>query len=113
IDFQIIPYKNTGEVLTAAKNGDASVIFEILAPMTPHIRSGNLRALAVTTAKRFSTLPDVPTVMEQGVKNYDVASWNGLAGPAKTPRPAIEILHRAVVTALGEAEVQKRFAELG
>lgn len=113
VDFLIVPYKNTGEVLTAAKNGDANVIFEILAPMISHIKSGNLRALAVTTEKRFSTLPDVPTVIEQGVKGYDVASWNGLAGPPKTPRPAIEKLHQAVVKALADPDVQKRFAELG
>lgn len=112
-DFVIVPYKNTGEVLAAAKNGNADVIFEILAPMTSHIRSGNLRPLAVTTAKRFSGLPDVPTAIEQGVKGYDVASWNGLAAPPKTPRPVIERLHQAVVKSLAEPDIQKRFAELG
>jgi tripartite-type tricarboxylate transporter receptor subunit TctC len=112
-DFQIIPYKNTGEVLAAAKNGDASVIFEILAPMTSHIRSGNLRALAVTSAKRFPSLPDVPTAIESGVQGYDVASWNGLAAPAKTPRAVIERLHQEVVKAVAAPDVQKRFAELG
>jgi tripartite-type tricarboxylate transporter receptor subunit TctC len=111
--FQIIPYKNTGEVVTALKGGDVAAAFEILAPMTSHIKSGNLRALAVTTAKRFSTLPDVPTVMESGVQTYDVASWNGLAAPAKTPRPVIERLQQAVAKAVDSAEVQKRFAELG
>ena len=113
VDFQIIPYKNTGEVLAAAKNGDASVIFEILAPMTSHIRSGNLRALAVTSAKRFPSLPDVPTAIESGVQGYDVASWNGLAAPAKTPRAVIERLHQEVVKAVAAPDVQKRFAELG
>jgi tripartite-type tricarboxylate transporter receptor subunit TctC len=111
--FQIVPYKATGEVVTAAKNGDATVIFEILAPMTSHIKSGNLRALAVTGAKRFPSLPDVPTAIESGVPGYDVASWNGLAAPAKTPRPVIERIHQEVVKALGSADVQKRFAELG
>ena len=112
-DFQIIPYKNTGEVLAAAKNGDAQVIFEILAPMMSHIRSGNLRALAITSEKRFAALPDLPTAVEQGIKGYDVASWNGLAAPAGTPQPVVKRLHDEVVKALGAPGVQKRFADLG
>jgi tripartite-type tricarboxylate transporter receptor subunit TctC len=111
--FQIIPYKATGEVITAAKSGDAAVIFEILAPMTSHIKSGNLRALAVTSAKRFPSLPDVPTAIEGGVQGYDVASWNGLAAPAKTPRAVIDRIQQEVVKAVASPEVQKRFAELG
>jgi tripartite-type tricarboxylate transporter receptor subunit TctC len=83
-NFQIVPYKATGEVVTAAKSGDAAAIFEFLAPMTSHIKSGNLRPLAITVAKRFPTIPDVPTAIEGGIAGYDVASWNGLAAPAKT-----------------------------
>src|SRR5262245_59066593 len=71
-NFQIIPYKATGEVVTAAKSGDAAVIFEFLAPMTSHIKSGNLRPLAITVARRFPTLPDVPTAIEGGIAGYDV-----------------------------------------
>jgi tripartite-type tricarboxylate transporter receptor subunit TctC len=112
-NFQIIPYKATGEVVTAAKSGDAAVVFEILAPMTSHIKSGNLRALAVTGAKRFPSLPDVPTAIESGVAGYDVASWNGLAAPAKTPRAVIDRIHQEVVKAVASPEVQKRLAELG
>jgi tripartite-type tricarboxylate transporter receptor subunit TctC len=113
IDVQIIPYKATGDVVAAAKSGDANVIFEILAPMTSHIRSGNLRALAVTGAKRFPSLPDVPTAIEGGVAGYDVASWNGLAAPAKTPAALIERLQQATAKALASPDVQKRFSELG
>jgi tripartite-type tricarboxylate transporter receptor subunit TctC len=113
IDVQIIPYKATGEVITAAKSQDAQLIFEFLAPMTSHIKSGNLRALAVTTEKRFASLPEVPTVSESGVAGYDVTSWNALAAPAKTPRPVIERLNRAVAKALASPEVRERFAQLG
>jgi tripartite-type tricarboxylate transporter receptor subunit TctC len=112
-DIQIIPYKSTGDVVAAAKTGDANVIFEILAPMTSHIRSGNLRALAVTGPKRFPTLPDVPTAIESGVPGYDVASWNGLAAPAKTPRAVIERIQQATAKAVAAPDVQKRFGELG
>jgi tripartite-type tricarboxylate transporter receptor subunit TctC len=113
IDVQIIPYKATGEVITAAKSQDAQLIFEFLAPMTSHIKSGNLRALAVTTEKRFASLPEVPTVSESGVAGYDVTSWNALAAPAKTPRPVIERLNRAVAKAIASPEVRERFAQLG
>ena len=111
--FQIIPYKATGEVVTAAKSGDAAVIFEFLAPMTSHIKSGNLRPLAITVAKRFPTIPDVPTAIEGGIAGYDVASWNGLAAPAKTPRAVIDRLHQEVAKALANPDVLKRLADLG
>ena len=113
VDFQIVPYKATGEVIIGAKNGDANAIFEILAPATSHIKSGNLRALAITSGRRFATLPDVPTVIESGVKGYDVASWNGLAAPAKTPREIVIRLQQAVAKAIAAPDVQKRFSELG
>ena len=112
-NFQIIPYKATGEVVTAAKSGDAAVIFEFLAPMTSHIKSGNLRPLAITVAKRFPTIPDVPTAIEGGIAGYDVASWNGLAAPARTPRPVIDRIHQELVKALRNHDVQKRLADLG
>jgi tripartite-type tricarboxylate transporter receptor subunit TctC len=112
-NFQIVPYKATGEVVTAAKSGDAAVIFEFLAPMTSHIKSGNLRPLAITVAKRFPTIPDVPTAIEGGITGYDVASWNGLAAPAKTPRSVIDRLHQEVAKVLASPDIQKRLAELG
>ncbi|MGQ0546775.1 MAG: tripartite tricarboxylate transporter substrate-binding protein [Betaproteobacteria bacterium] len=112
-DFQIVPYKNTGEVVAAAKNRDAHFIVEILAPAMSHIRSGNLRALAVTGAKRFAGLPDVPTAIEQGVAGYDVSSWNGLAAPPGTSGSTIDLIQKAVVKALAAPDVQKRFADLG
>jgi tripartite-type tricarboxylate transporter receptor subunit TctC len=113
IDVQIIPYKATGEVVTAAKSQDAAVIFEFLAPSMSHIKSGNLRALAVTTEQRFPALPDVPTVAESGLSGYVVTSWNSLAAPAGTPRPVIDRLNQAVHKALASPEVKQRFAALG
>jgi tripartite-type tricarboxylate transporter receptor subunit TctC len=113
IDAQIVPYKATGEVVAAVKSGDASLAFEILAPAISHIKSGNLRAVAVTGARRFAALPDVPTVVEGGLAGYEVVSWNGFAAPAATPRPVIERLQREIAAAIAAPEVQKRFAELG
>lgn len=112
-DFVIIPYRNTGEVIGAAKNGDAHLIFEIMAPMASHIKSGNLRAIAVTGAKRFAALPDVPTAIESGIAGYDVTSWNGLAAPAKTPRAVIDRINAELAKAVAAAEVKQRFAAMG
>ena len=113
IDALVVPYKTTGEVIVAARNGNVDLAVDFIAPLLSNIRSGALRPLAVTAAKRFPGLPDVPTVIESGVAGYDVASWNALAAPAKTPRTAIERLHQELVKALAAPEVQKRFAELG
>jgi tripartite-type tricarboxylate transporter receptor subunit TctC len=113
IDVQLVPYKASPEVFVALKNRDLLAGFEILAPLVPQIRSGNLRAIAVTASKRFAGLPDVPTVIESGVPGYEVASWNGLAAPAKTPRAIIEQLNQAAVKALASPEIQRHFGELG
>jgi tripartite-type tricarboxylate transporter receptor subunit TctC len=86
---------------------------EILAPILGQVRSGALRAVAVTGAKRFPGLPDVPTVIEAGVPGYDVASWNAMAAPAKTPRAVIDRLNQELRKAIAAPEVQKRFGELG
>jgi len=113
IDALVVPHKTTGEVIIAARNGNVDLAVDFIAPLLSSIRSGALRPLAVTAAKRFPGLPDVPTVIESGVAGYDVASWNAMAAPAKTPRAVIERLHQELVKAIASPEVQKRFAELG
>ena len=113
IDALVVPHKTTGEVIIAARNGSVDLAVDFIAPLLSSIRSGALRALAVTAGKRFPGLPEVPTVLESGVAGYDVASWNALAAPAKTPRAVIERVREELVKALALVEVQKRFAELG
>jgi len=113
IDMQQVPYKGTPDVFIGLKNHDVEVAVEILAPLMSNIRSGNLRAVAVTTAKRFPGLPEVPTAIESGLPGFDVAAWNGLAAPAKTSPDVVERLSRETGKAVAAPEVQKRFAELG
>ncbi|HZE60025.1 MAG TPA: tripartite tricarboxylate transporter substrate binding protein [Burkholderiales bacterium] len=113
IDAVVVPHKTTGEVLVATMNGTVDLAVDFIAPLLSSIQSGQLRAFAVTAGKRFAGLPEVPTVIEAGVPGYDVASWNALAAPAKTPRGVIEKVHEALVKALAAPEVQKRFGELG
>jgi tripartite-type tricarboxylate transporter receptor subunit TctC len=113
IDAVIVPYKGTPAVVTALRTGEIDVGFEILGPMLSQVDAKVIRALAVTSDKRFPALPDVPTVGEAGVADYNVASWNALAAPAKTPRDVIDRLNRAVNEALATPTVQKQLQGLG
>lgn len=113
IDFTVVPFKGSSEVLTALKGGDIQLGFEILAPVMAQVKGGGLRALAVTTQNRFPGLPGVPTVVESGVPGYDVASWNGIAAPAKTPRPVVQLLNKEINAVLALPDVKQRFDELG
>ena len=113
IDALVVPHKTTGEVIIATRQGNVDIAFDFIAPLIAGIKAGDLRALAVTSAKRFPGLSEVPTVIEAGVPGYDVASWNALAAPAKTPRAVIERVHKELDKALRADDVQKRFAELG
>jgi len=108
-----IPYNNTGAVLTSLRGASVQVAFEFLPPVIGAIKSGALRALAVTSASRLSVLPDVPTVREAGVPGYEVVGWNGIAAPAKTPKAVIERLNREIVAAVGSPQIKARFQELG
>jgi tripartite-type tricarboxylate transporter receptor subunit TctC len=113
MDALVVPHKTTGEVVIGVRNGNLDVGVDFIAPLISGIRAGDLRALAVTAGKRQPQLPDVPTVQEAGVRGYDVASWNALAAPAKTPAAVIRRVHEELAKALAAPEVQKRFAELG
>lgn len=113
IDAVIVPYKGTPAVITALRAGEIDVGFEILGPMLGQVQAKVLRALAVTSDRRFASLPEVPTVKESGLPSYNVASWNALAAPAKTPRVVIERLQRAASQALAVPAVQSQLQALG
>ena len=113
MDALVVPHKTTGEVVIGVRNGNLDVGVDIIAPLISGIKAGDLRALAVTAGKRQPQLPDVPTAQEAGVRGYDVASWNALAAPGKTPSAVIRRVHSELEKALAAPEVQKRFAELG
>ena len=113
IDAQVIPFKATPAVIIALKGNDVHVAFEILAPVMAQIKGGALRALAVTSDKRYGGLPDVPTVAESGVRGYQAASWNGVAAPAKTPKTVVDRLNREINVALTSSDVKLRLQGLG
>ena len=113
MDALIVPYKSTPAVLTALRAGEIDLAFEILGPMLPQVQAKVIRALAVTSDKRYPALPNVPTVQESGVANYAVSSWNALAAPAGTPKAVIARLNQAALDALKTATVQERLVSLG
>jgi len=112
-DVLIVPYKGSPAVLTALRAGEIDAAFEILGPMLPQLQAKVVRALAVTSDQRFQALPEVPTMMQAGVANYDVASWNALAAPARTPPAVIERLNAAANDALKTPAVRDRLLALG
>lgn len=113
IDALVVPYKGTPAVLTALRTGEIDAAFEILGPMLPQLQAGAVRALAVTSDRRFGLLPEVPTMGQAGIADYNVASWNALAAPAKTPQAIIDRLNKAANDALASPVVQQRLQALG
>ena len=113
IDVVVVPYRGTPAVITALRAGEIDVGFEILGPVLGQVQAKVLRALAVTSDRRFAGLPDVPTVKESGLPGYSVASWNALAAPARTPKATIDRLQRAALQALVVPAVQSQLQALG
>ena len=112
-DLLIVPYKGTPAVLTALRAVEVDAAFEILGPMLPQLQAKAVRALAVTSDRRFDALPEVPTMVQAGVADYHVASWNALAVPARTPAAVIERLNAAANEALKTAAVRDKLLALG
>ncbi|MDB5925962.1 MAG: hypothetical protein JWN13_4898 [Betaproteobacteria bacterium] len=108
-----IPYKGTGPAATALLAGESSVQTSNILSMLPHVRSGRLRALGVTSAKRTEVAPELPTVDEAGVRGYESVQWLGFLAPAKTAREIIVRLHTDVVAVLRSAEIKQRLANDG
>lgn len=113
IDALVVPYKGSPAVLTALRTGEIDLAVEILGPMLPQVQAGAVRGLAVSSAQRHPALPEVPTVQQAGVPDYNVASWNGLAAPAGTPPEVLATLNQAVREAVAASAVQQRLAPLG
>ena len=113
IDVLIVPYKSSPALLTALRAGEIDAAFEILGPMLPQLQAKAVRALAVTSDQRFEALPAVPTMMQAGVPNYGVASWNALAAPARTPQAVIDRLNAAANEALKSPAVKDKLLALG
>jgi tripartite-type tricarboxylate transporter receptor subunit TctC len=108
-----VPYKGAAPAATDVLAGHISLMFDNIPSALPNIKTGKERALGVASLKRYKDLPDVPTIAESGVPGYEVIIWTALYAPAKTPRPVIDVLNRAVVAALAAPDMQERYAKLG
>jgi tripartite-type tricarboxylate transporter receptor subunit TctC len=113
IKLEHVPYKGTGPALTDLLAGRVQVMFNSAVSILPQVRSGKLRALAMTAAKRSAAMPDLPTVAESGVPGYEAASWYGVLAPAGTPRPIMEKLNSEIVRIARTPEVRERLAADG
>jgi len=115
VDMEHVPYKGTGAVMPDLLSGRVPMMFENVAVMTPHVRSGKLRALAVSSSKRTPLLPDVPTVAEtgMGLEGFEVLGWFGLYAPAGTPADIVKRLNAEVNALIVQPAMVQKFAELG
>ncbi len=108
-----IPYKGSGPLATDLLGGQITMSFDTVTPILQHIKGGKLRALAVTTAKRSSALPDVPTLDEAGLKGFDIGTWFGVLAPVATPKDVLARLNSEMVKVIQSPDFRKRMAEIG
>ena len=113
IDIVHVPFRGTPEQFTSLMRGDAQLSMAFLGPSVPFIKDGRLKALAVTTPKRYPSLPDVPTMAEAGMPEYKYDSWFAIMAPAKTPAPILKKIAEDIATVLKDPDVQKRYETLG
>ena len=113
IDLTVVPYKNSPDVVAALKAKDVEVAFEILPPLVPHVKSGWMKALAVTGEQRFPGLPNVPTAVEGGLTEYKVTSWNGICAPARTPPDVVDRLNKEIAAVMAMPDVRQKLLDLG
>jgi tripartite-type tricarboxylate transporter receptor subunit TctC len=108
-----VPYKGTGPAMTDLLGGQVDLLCDQTTSTTPMIKSGKVKVYGLTAPKRLASLPDVPTLDEQGLKGADVTIWHGLYAPKGTPKAVIDKLTKAMQQALKDPNVQQRFGELG
>jgi tripartite-type tricarboxylate transporter receptor subunit TctC len=113
VELLHIPYKGSGPAITDLLGGQVDYMFDSITSAKPHIQSGKLTAIAVTTSQRSAALPDVPTVAEAGLPGYELSPWFAAFVPAGTPPAVVNTLNRAMVDSLRKPEVQKRLAGIG
>jgi len=113
LDLVHVPYKNASQGYTDTISGQIQAFFFNLPGPLPHVKAGRLRALAVTSAKRAPQVPDVPTVMESGIPDFEVTVWQGYAVPKGTPERYVAKIHEAMMTALASPDLHKRFFDAG
>lgn len=113
IDMQHIPYKGSGPAVTDLLGGQVNYMFDSITSAKPHIASGKLRAIGLTTVKRSKSLPGVPTIAESGLPGYDVTPWFAVFVPANTPKPVITKLNAALITSMKTQAIKDKLESIG
>jgi tripartite-type tricarboxylate transporter receptor subunit TctC len=113
VDILHVPYKGSGQSIIDLIAGHVHMDFDTVPPVINHVRQGKLRALAVTSAKRFSLLPDMPTIEEAGVPGFDMGTWWGIVTPAGVSKDIITRLNSELVKSIRQADVQEKIAGVG
>jgi tripartite-type tricarboxylate transporter receptor subunit TctC len=108
-----VPYKGSAPAITDLIGGQVQWMIDPVLSSAQHVKAGKLRALAVTTPRRSSIVPELPTIAESGLPGYDFAAWFVLLAPAKTPPAIVEKMHREVERILAMPEIKARFVQLG
>jgi tripartite-type tricarboxylate transporter receptor subunit TctC len=108
-----VPYKSMGGAFIDAMAGRLHLAVSSIVSASPHVNSGKLRAFAVTSARRSDSLPDTPTVAEQGARGFEASAWNGLVAPAKTPPAIVQKLSAAVAQAARTPDIRERLRAMG
>jgi tripartite-type tricarboxylate transporter receptor subunit TctC len=112
VDIVHVPFKGSGQAVIDLMSGQVDMNFDSIPAVIQHVRSGKLRAIAVTAAKRASAFPEIPSIAESGYPDYDLTSWWGLFAPAGTPPEVVAKIHRDTLAVLQNADVKERFAAL-
>ena len=113
VDIVHVPYKGSGPAVTDLLGGQISLMFNTMIQTIPHVQSGKLRALAVTSAKRSNAMPELPTLAESGLPGYAMVGWFGVLAPAGTPKDVVNRLNVEILKILNQADVKERLAKLG
>lgn len=113
LDVRNVPYKGAAPALVALLSGEVQISFLVPPVVQPHIKNGKVRGLGVSALKRSSVLPDIPTLHESGVKDFEALQWHGFLVPAKTPAAAVTRIHAEVVKALATSEIKERLSSEG
>jgi tripartite-type tricarboxylate transporter receptor subunit TctC len=113
VNIVAVQYKGGGPALVAVLGGEVGITFQNISEAVPHVASGKLRALGVTSAKRAAALPDVPTIAEAGVPGYEFTTWHGVLAPRGTPGATVALLNARLGQVLRSPEVSARFAQMG
>jgi len=108
-----VPYKGSAPALADLLGGQLTFMFDTVITSIPQIRAGKLRAFAVSSGKRASSLPEVPTMQEAGIGNFDISQWQGILAPAGTPKAIVDRLNLEIVRAMHAADVRERIVTQG